>query len=85
MVQKVKDLALSLQWLGSLLWHLFDPWPWNFYRLWALPKLKKERSSRIQASYLPAQLLDLPGSPPLPRVLSFPPPWLPPAAAASTP
>ena len=26
----VKDVALSLLWLGSLLWHGFDPWPGNF-------------------------------------------------------
>ena len=29
MAQKVKDPALSLQWLGSLLWHGFNPWPWE--------------------------------------------------------
>ena len=27
MAQQVKDLALSLQWLGSLLRHGFDAWP----------------------------------------------------------
>ena len=27
---EVKDLALSLVWLGSLLWCRFDPWPRNF-------------------------------------------------------
>ena len=26
--QQVKDLV-SLQWLGSLLWYRFDPWPWE--------------------------------------------------------
>ena len=40
--QQVKDLVLSLQWLGLLLWHGFDPWPENFYILWAQQK-KKER------------------------------------------
>ena len=29
--QQVKDLALSLQWLWSLLWHSFYPWPRNFH------------------------------------------------------
>ena len=35
-VQWVKDLVVSLQWLGSLLWHGFDPWPRNFCmpRVW---------------------------------------------------
>ena len=27
---RVKDLALLLLWLRSLLWYRFDPWPWNF-------------------------------------------------------
>ena len=27
MAQQIKDLALSLQWFGSLLCHWFDPWP----------------------------------------------------------
>ena len=31
--QWVKDLALSLQQLGSLLWCGFDLWPGNFYVL----------------------------------------------------
>ena len=39
----VKDLVLSLQWLGSLLWHGFDPWPKNFNMLRVLPKNKKQK------------------------------------------
>ena len=27
----VEDLALSLQQLGSLLWHKFNPWPRNLH------------------------------------------------------
>ena len=30
-VQRVKDPALSLQWLRSLLWPRFSPWPGNFH------------------------------------------------------
>ena len=30
MAQRVKDLALSLQWLGLLLWHRFDSLAWKF-------------------------------------------------------
>ena len=39
--QQVKDLALSLQWLGLLLWHGFDPWPVNFcmLQLWGKKKV----------------------------------------------
>ena len=34
-VQWVKDLVWSLQWLGLLLWCGFESWPWNFRRPWA--------------------------------------------------
>ena len=37
-VQWVKDLALSLPWLWSLLWQMLDPWPKNFYMPQAWPK-----------------------------------------------
>ena len=40
MVQWVKDLALSLQQLGLLLWHGFDPWPKNLHIPWAWWKKK---------------------------------------------
>ena len=43
MVQRVKDPALSLQWLGSLLWREFDPWPGKFYILRMKPKKKKKK------------------------------------------
>ena len=33
-----KDSALSLQWLRSLLWHRFDPWPRNFHVPQTWPK-----------------------------------------------
>ena len=38
MAQRVKELALSLQQLESLLWHGLNPWPGNFYMLQVLPK-----------------------------------------------
>ena len=38
---QVKDLALLLLWLGSLLWHWWDPWPQNFRILWVCPPFKK--------------------------------------------
>ena len=41
MAQWVKDLALSLLWLQSLLWHRFDPWPGNFHMPLAWPGKKK--------------------------------------------
>ena len=37
-VQWVKDLALSLQQLGLLLWCRFDPWPGNYHMLWVWPE-----------------------------------------------
>ena len=45
MAQQVKDLVLSLQWLGSLLWILFDSWLRNFHTPWVQPKKKKRRKS----------------------------------------
>ena len=36
----VKDLVLSLLWLG------FDSWPWNFHMLWAQLKKKKKKKER---------------------------------------
>ena len=43
MVQWVKDQALSLQGLGSLLWQGFDPWLGNFHLPWAWSKKRKQR------------------------------------------
>ena len=36
--QWVKDLALSLLWLKSLLWYRFNPWSRKFCMPWAWPK-----------------------------------------------
>ena len=40
--QWVQYPALSLQWLESLLWLGFDPWPGNFHVLWVGPKRRTE-------------------------------------------
>ena len=37
----VKDPVLPQQWLRLLLWHGFDPWPWNFHMRQAWPKKEK--------------------------------------------
>ena len=44
-IRWVKDLMLSLLWLGSFLWHGFNPWPRNFHMPWAqwMNEWKKER------------------------------------------
>ena len=50
MVQWVQDLALSLQHLGLLLWHGFNPWPRNFHMPQMQPShppLKKKTELRI--------------------------------------
>lgn len=39
-VEQVKDRALWLQWLGSLLSCGLSPWPGNIYTSWAWPKNK---------------------------------------------
>ena len=41
MVQRVKDLALSQQQLGLLLWHGFDSPAREIPHAWAWPKIKK--------------------------------------------
>ena len=41
--QQVKDLALLLLWLGSLLWHKFNHWPQNFCMLRVQQKKKKKK------------------------------------------
>ena len=47
-VQWVKDRALSLQWLRSLLWLRFDSWPRNFHmpRQAQTKKKKKKKKKR---------------------------------------
>ena len=39
--QEVKDPALSLQRLGSLLWRRLSPWPGNFHMPQVRPKKKR--------------------------------------------
>ena len=41
-VQQVKDLALSLLRLRSLLWQVFHPWPGNFHMLWGTASMRKK-------------------------------------------
>ena len=43
-----KDLVLSLQQLGSLLWCGFDLWPWDFLRLQVWPKKKKRKEKKSE-------------------------------------
>ena len=62
----VKDPVLSLPWLGSLLWHGFDPWPWNFHVPWAWPKNKTKHHSHFTDEEAEARRLGY-----LPKV-----PWL---------
>ena len=42
----VKDLALSLLWLRSLLWHGFSLWPRSFCMQWAYPKNKTQKKTK---------------------------------------
>jgi len=44
--QQVRDLALSLQQLGSRLWHWFDPWPGNFHMPQTWPKHRDQPGQR---------------------------------------
>ena len=40
--QWVKDPGMSLLWLGSQLWCMFDSWPRNFHIPQAQPKINKQ-------------------------------------------
>ena len=58
-VQQVKDLALSLRWLGLLLWHRFNLWPGNFCMPWAVPmhayiqkEMRKNRGLKQTTNHL---------------------------------
>ena len=42
MEQQVKDPVSSLQRLGQLLWHEFNPWPRNIHVLRVQPKKRKK-------------------------------------------
>ena len=53
--QCVKDLALSLQWPGLLLYSRFSPWPGNFCVPQAQPK-RNENSRQSCSSGLGAEL-----------------------------
>ena len=47
MAQQVKDLALPQLWPRLQLWHVFDPWLWNFHMLQVWPKnLKKKKKKK---------------------------------------
>ena len=46
MAQWDTDLALSLLWLRTLVWHKFDSWPQNFYMLQEWQKRKKQRKKK---------------------------------------
>ena len=46
MAQQVKDLALSLLWLGSWLWCGFYPLPGNFCILWGWPQKPKPKKQK---------------------------------------
>ena len=55
--QWVKDLALSLQRLGSLLWCGFEPWPGNFpHGAGAAKKKKKRREGREELRNISAMM-----------------------------
>ena len=49
--QRVKDPALSLQQLRSLLWHRFDPWPRTFKCCRCGQKKRKEKKRKKGAAW----------------------------------
>ena len=61
--QWVKDLVLSLQWLGLLSWHRFDPLTRSFYMLQMWPKKSRDAGTQSVAAKLSAPSLPLPHNP----------------------
>ena len=55
----VKDLVVSLQWLWSLLWHRFHPWPGNFRTLEARPKHIKRGSKSLKIRNMLIKLTEI--------------------------
>ena len=55
MAQEVKDLALSLPRLGSLLWHGFDSWSGTFCMLLTWSKKKKKKKKKANIFHMPAK------------------------------
>ena len=62
MAQQVKDLVLSLQQLGLLLWRGFDPWPRNFHILQEGERKKKKKKNVTLPLTSLGQLFQLPES-----------------------
>ena len=54
MAQQVKDAALSLLWLGSLLGCRLDPWPGNFF-IWTGTEEKKQPQTKTKLDYFLSQ------------------------------
>ena len=46
----IKDLTLSLQWLGSLLWRGFHPWPRNLHMPQVRPRQNKQTQDKEESS-----------------------------------
>ena len=57
MTQWDKDPALSLMWLGLLLWHGFTPWPMNFCVPWVRLKTNKQTTTPVLMSYQMSKLI----------------------------
>lgn len=67
MVQRGKDLALSPQRLGLLLWHVldgFDPWPGNLHLLLA-PSETRTKGNLAASETLCVVLVPVPSGSPL--------------------
>ena len=54
LAQRIKDPMLSLQWLGWLLWHGFNPWPRNFHTPRVRPKesyIAQRQKNRLKHNF----------------------------------
>ena len=46
----VEGPALSLLWLGPVLWCEFEPWPGKFHMPWGQPKKRKKKRKAVSLS-----------------------------------
>ena len=69
MTQQVKDCASSLQWLGSLPWHGFNPRPRNFH----VPQMQPKKPWRVEKPRSPGHACWFISEPPACQPLEIPP------------
>ena len=53
---RIKEPRLPLKWLGSLLWHRFDPQPGNFHMQWMQPRKQNKTKQKSRNEWCDLEL-----------------------------